>query len=147
MSFHFKRSESIRAGVQRILLSQLEIALNFLSTPDHPLDHRIHEARKCLKRLRALFALVDGSADPELVERERRHVRHAAHALADLRGQAALNETFLSLMKRYPDALALTVVGEIERVLDPGTGATTEAAAQALGTAIEALSSAVCSCN
>jgi CHAD domain-containing protein len=142
LTFRLKRSESIAAGVQRITLAQVDAALDFLSTPDHPLDFRVHEARKCFKRLRALFALMEDNVDAELVESARKHVRHAAHALADLRGQAALAETFNGLVKRYPDGLSLLAIGELERALEPSAATTTDTAAGALASAIEALGGA-----
>jgi CHAD domain-containing protein len=142
LAFHFKRSESIPAGAGRILVSELDLALDSLSSPEQTLDHRVHEARKCLKRVRALLALARGSADAGLVERLRRHVRRAAHALSELRGRAALAEIFLALTKRYPGELPAPLGDELERALNSGASWSSERTAQALAAASDTLTQA-----
>ena len=137
---HFKRSESIAHGVQRLLKSELDSALALLSTSDQSLDYRVHEARKCLKRLRALFALVEDKLDEELVASERACIRVAAHSLADLRSAAALKETFDALIDRYPGTLPSVIVDGVQSVLTRPPESSDAAAA--LNAAIDALGSA-----
>lgn len=71
-------------------------AIDLLGAPGN-LDYRVHEARKHLKRLRAVFALAEGSADARELQRAVRATRRAARALAPLRGQAALVEALEAL--------------------------------------------------
>ena len=140
MASQFKRSESLANGVERQIRRQLDAALELLSTSTRPLDYRVHEARKCLKRLRALFALTEGSLDRDLVERERSLVRSAAHALAELRSAAALSETFTALVERYPGVLSESLVHGVQHTLAQAP----ERAApdKAVADAIEALAKA-----
>jgi CHAD domain-containing protein len=137
LASHFKRSESLAHGAERLLRREFDSAFELLARADQPLDYRVHEARKCLKRLRALLSLVEDSLDPEQVTRTRACIRAAAHALADLRSAAALNETFDALVERYPGSLEAPIVDGVHRALTRPSE-TTDATA-ALTAAVDAL--------
>src|SRR5262245_5088451 len=99
MAYHFEPGEPSGTALKRIAVEEIERTLETLSAGDDGLDDRVHEARKHLKKLRALFALARGSLDHASLRKNVRAVRHAAHALAELRGEAALIECFEALRK------------------------------------------------
>jgi CHAD domain-containing protein len=143
LASHFKRSESLSHGAERLLQREFDSAVELLARAEQPLDYRVHEARKCLKRLRALLALVEDNLDPDQVTRSRTCIRAAAHALAELRSAAALNETFDALVERYPGSLEAQIVDGVHRALTrPAESADTttalSAAVDALGRARDA---------
>jgi CHAD domain-containing protein len=137
LASHFKRSESLAHGAKRLLQREFDSAVELLAQADQPLDFRVHEARKCLKRLRALLSLVEDNVDPEQVTRARACIRAAAHALADLRSSAALNETFDALVERYPGSLEAPIIDGVRRALTRPTESMDTT--QALTAALDAL--------
>ena len=56
MAFQFKKHESIHAGALRIAGEQLSSAIDQLQDSENP--ERVHEARKRIKKLRALLKLI-----------------------------------------------------------------------------------------
>ncbi|MDQ2646406.1 MAG: CHAD domain-containing protein, partial [Myxococcota bacterium] len=118
MAFLFKRSEELPRGVERLLRTEIDAARELLSGPsERSLDYRVHEARKALKRLRALLALVKGSAPDATLERLRELLRTASHALAELRSSAALAEAFRALVADQPMLLEAPLRQAIDAAL------------------------------
>jgi len=118
LAFLFKRSEQLPRGVERLLRTELESALELLSQPsERPLDYRVHEVRKTLKRLRALLTLIRGSAPHAAVEHLRQLLRSAAHSLAELRSSAALAQAFRALLAKRPGVLDEPVREAIDAAL------------------------------
>ena len=57
MTYRFKLNESVSAGASRIGMEQIDIAEARLASRDD-IPTAIHDARRCLKRLRALLRLI-----------------------------------------------------------------------------------------
>ncbi len=70
MSFRLKRREKPRAGISRIVREQGETLLRSIQTQTGPHPESLHEARKCVKRMRALLRLVREILPPERFEEE-----------------------------------------------------------------------------
>ena len=106
MAYRLIRGEGVPAGVRRIAREQLQAAAAHLRSRSGPRDEQIHEARKCMKRLRALARLVRADLGNEAYRRENACFRGVAARLSALRDAAALVETFdaltASLGKRQP---------------------------------------------
>jgi CHAD domain-containing protein len=142
LAFLFKRSEELPRGVERLLRTEIDAARELLSGPsERSLDYRVHEARKALKRLRALLALVKGSAPDATLERLRELLRTASHALAELRSSAALAEAFRALVADQPMLLEAPLRQAIDAALTRPL-VDESAASAALGSAVESLSRA-----
>ena len=60
----------------------------------------VHEARKSIKKLRAVLRLVQKMADPKKVHSVATHLREAAHRLGPMRDAEVLRATVQSLRKR-----------------------------------------------
>jgi CHAD domain-containing protein len=109
--YRFEPFEPTTDAIRRLVCGELDGALEWLGGADRPLDIRIHETRKHLKRLRALLQLSAAAIEPAAVREEMSAARAAAASLAELRGQAALLVAFDDLIERNqrelaPDALA-----------------------------------------
>ena len=106
MAYRLIRGEGVPAGVRRIAREQLQAAVAHLRSRTGPRDEQIHEARKCMKRLRALVRLVRTELGKETYRRENACYRGVAAQLSALRDAAALVETFDALTawlgKRLP---------------------------------------------
>lgn len=77
MAYRFKLGEPIGKGVRRIALEQIDRARTSLGGNGNDHSRAVHDARKCLKRARALLRLVR----PSLGERE---FKDQAHRLRDI---------------------------------------------------------------
>ena len=99
--------EPLSAGLRRMALGQLDLAIELLSDyANTPNERTIHETRKALKRLRALLRLLR----EELGERRFAHeygiLRDAARRLAGARDAQVMVNTFDALLQRHPRKLA-----------------------------------------
>jgi len=142
LAFLFKRSEQLPRGVERLLRTEIDAALQLLSQPsERPLDYRVHEVRKTLKRLRALLTLVKGSAPDATLDRLRQLLRTAAHSLAELRSSAALAHAYGTLLERHPNLLDAPVREAVRAALTKAS-VDESAVEAALKAAIDALSRA-----
>ena len=113
MAYRFSADESLACAIPRIAREQVEGALTALQDDSQPIDSRVHEARKHIKRLRALLALVAPVVDAGPLQDFKALLRSTAHTLAGLRGEAALAESFASLYEHYEHELSS---GEAERI-------------------------------
>lgn len=104
MAFRFRLDEPIQKGFRRIGSEQIERALGQLSAGiDLPTE--IHEARKCLKRVRALLRLGREGLGEQVFEAENRRFADIAGRLAPARDDHVLSETLLKLEAAEHDAL------------------------------------------
>lgn len=101
MAYAFAREESVPDGVQRITCEELDGALAHLTGGDgSPTDDAVHEARKSLKRLRALLRLTRRGLGRDVAGRENAVLRHAGRLLSEVRDATVLLETFEGLVEQ-----------------------------------------------
>ena len=98
MPYQIRISESAQEAVRRIAHEQLGRAITNLELAPTNRDEAIHEARKSLKRLRALVRLVRGELGEQVYRRHNECMRDAARELAGLRDAAALREALEELL-------------------------------------------------
>jgi CHAD domain len=94
-------------GLRRIALAQLDLAIEAIEGHDgvSSPQRRVHEARKALKRLRALLRLVRDELGEQSYARESAVVREAGKRLAQARDAQVLLETLDGLIERRPKTL------------------------------------------
>ncbi|HET9929491.1 MAG TPA: CHAD domain-containing protein [Polyangiaceae bacterium] len=98
--FRLDLNESVPREIRRLLLDELKDGEAALLGTEGSLAERVHEARKRIKRVRAVLALVDGGGPgAELAEACRR----AAARLAGPRGHAALLHSYERLVSLEPE--------------------------------------------
>jgi hypothetical protein len=105
--FALLADERLGAGLRRMALGQLEIAIEALSgagTQRSPAQ-RVHAARKALKRLRALLRLVQGDLGERPYERESALLRAAGVRLTRARDAEVLLITLDGLIAAHPKQL------------------------------------------
>ncbi len=119
--YAFEPSESISGAIPRVAREQLDSSLEWLGGADRPLDRRVHEARKSIKRLRALLALADGSLDVALQRAILGHARAAAQTLARLRDTDALLESLQQFVSRPNHAVSSERLRALQSALSTST--------------------------
>ncbi len=92
-------------GLRRIALGQIDTALDALRGARGSPQERVHEARKALKRLRALLRLLEDVLGENAYERESAVVRDAGRRLAQARDAEVLLSTLDALIDRHPKQL------------------------------------------
>ena len=92
MDYRFKHKEPVAEGVRRIVDEQIDMAIRQLSDrADDPHDG-IHEARKCLKRIRAVLHLLRPTLG-SVYSRENAVFRDVGRELSGIRDAEAVLET------------------------------------------------------
>jgi len=105
--FGLLADERVGEGLRRMALGQLDVAIEAIEGRDGALSpqKRVHEARKALKRLRALLRLVRDELGNDAYARESAVVRETGRRLARARDAEVLLSTMDGLVKRHPKKL------------------------------------------
>jgi CHAD domain-containing protein len=105
--FALQQEERLGVGLRRIALGQLDVAIEMLEGSERRLspEQRVHEARKALKRLRALLRLVQDELGEPAYEREHELLRRGGTRLAKARDAEVLLATLDRLIERRPKRL------------------------------------------
>jgi CHAD domain-containing protein len=106
----------LKEEVRRIASELLADAGHQLASQPKGPHEAIHDARKDIKRLRALYRLVASDAG-DFVDCENERLREIGRALSHLRDSAALVETSAYLAIRTTDRQASTAIGHLRRLL------------------------------
>jgi len=96
MAFRFKLSEPFDEGFRRIASEQIERAQSQLKDAENPVV-AVHEARKALKRLRALLRLARPALGERAFRGENANLREIAGGLSSTRDRHVLLETVAKL--------------------------------------------------
>lgn len=118
MSFHFKPDESLSNGVQRIVSRQIEKALDELAgRTKSTQDEAVHEARKCIKKIRAVARLVRKDLGSRTFARANVRLRDAARPLSEVRDAQILVEAVGRLAKHFSGEVAAADLAAVEQAL------------------------------
>ena len=100
--------ESAGEGLERMALAQLELAIEMLAADNGAVSasEAVHEARKALKRLRALEALLSDQLGEEVVDRDTDVLRRVGRRFAGSRDAEVMIATLDDLLHRYRRQLA-----------------------------------------
>src|SRR6478609_6021350 len=100
MAYRFKLQEPIAQEVRRVALEQIDIAEEKLASKDD-VASAIHDARRCLKRLRALIRLVRPALGDGVYRRESESVASTGRLLAGVRDVHVMRLTAAKLESRF----------------------------------------------
>lgn len=120
MTYRFKLNETAPAGASRIGLEQLDIAKTRLASRDD-IPAAIHDARRCLKRLRALLRLVRPALAESTYRRETNRIAGIGKLLADARDQHVMQQTLAKMETRF-DTLPKSVGVKLIKLMANGGG-------------------------
>jgi CHAD domain-containing protein len=110
-AYRFEAGEPLYDGVGRIARGQLDLTIGRLETAPAEDDggEAVHEARKALKRLRALLRLSRGAIDRHRYRHENGIFRDVGRALSGMRDAQVLLDTVDALTARYSPGLRESV--------------------------------------
>ncbi|HZP47350.1 MAG TPA: CHAD domain-containing protein [Vicinamibacterales bacterium] len=113
MAYRFKPGRSLAADVRRIADRQLSLAIGELrSAGDHRSDAVVHEARRHIKKARALIRLVHTALGDAYVASNRR-LRVANRMLGAIADGEAMVDTLVRLGQKYRDRLPRRTVAAL----------------------------------
>jgi len=117
VEFRFRRGEAVPRAIRRIAGEQLRYAATQLrdSVPENR-DTAVHEARKSIKKVRAVVRLMAGELGA-VAEAENELLRNLALKVSPLRDAAVLVETFDSLQSHFPETASVALVERIRTEL------------------------------
>jgi CHAD domain-containing protein len=105
MAFRVRPEESMMQGLRRLAKKELSSAAEHLHGSKPPGEDAIHEARKSVKKVRAIVDLVKSDNGHGLAGSKRR-LRDANRVLSQARDAAAMNEILSKLLDRQPRPLS-----------------------------------------
>jgi CHAD domain-containing protein len=100
MAYRLERGESVIAGLKRVVQDEIESAGTRLAGDKSGRDEAIHDARKSIKKVRALLRLVSAELGG-VYPRENARLRDIAGKLSEFRDGFVLVETFDDLKKKF----------------------------------------------
>lgn len=112
MAFRLKGRSPLGKDLRRLVGQELDTALAALGRPAIDAE-AIHEARKSIKKIRAVLRLLHDPLGP-LYQAENVRLREAAHRLSALRDVDATGATLRALQQRHPDLVTPDIVQGIE---------------------------------
>jgi len=106
--FALLASETLAVGLRRIAVGQLDLAIEVLTVDGERMlsEGAVHEARKALKRLRALLRLLEDELAEQVFSRENAVLREAGRRLSAARDAEVMVATLAELLRRHPSKLA-----------------------------------------
>lgn len=117
MSYRFKASESISQGIKRIAQEQVAKAITELSNPDTlGVDEAVHQARKRLKKTRAVLRLVRDRLG-QTYKAENARFRDLGRSLAKLRDEKVLIDTLDHLTAHFAKTISSDTFTDLRREL------------------------------
>lgn len=117
MAYRFVSDEPVISGINRIALEELDFAIAQLRGADESRrDEGIHEARKCIKKLRGIVRLLMPGLG-EAGTKDNITLRDTGRALSTLRDAAALIETVETLSEQHPADPAMEQLAVVRSAL------------------------------
>jgi CHAD domain-containing protein len=118
-AFRLKEGEPVPDGIRRIAYGRIDDALDELNgKTDSGPEESVHEARKDMKKLRALLRLVRDEIGEKTFRRESDAFRDAARELAGLRDADVMLATLGDLEKRHPEEFPAGAAGGLRQALE-----------------------------
>jgi CHAD domain-containing protein len=117
MAYRFKQGEPVSKAIKRMVRGEIRFAVEQLSgRKGADRDEAIHEARKSVKKIRALLRLVQAELG-NTYRFENTRFRDVGRRLSEFRNAAAMLELLDSLEKKYKDKLKARALDSVRRGL------------------------------
>lgn len=111
--FTLGADEPLSVGLRRLSLDEFDRAIGGL-TQGSDLDQAVHEARKSMKRLRALLRLIRDTLGEDVYRAENERLRDAGRLIGPVRDSAVLVAEVSGIRQRYSSHLRRTTMEGIE---------------------------------
>lgn len=116
MAFELSQHKHLEDELAKIVRKELRATAGALTSPETTFEEVVHEARKSVKKVRAVTALLE-QAGATVPRKDRKRLKTAARALSELRDSAAIIESLDRVHRRYPKRLPVHSYGILRRAL------------------------------
>ncbi|MFD0986396.1 CHAD domain-containing protein [Methyloligella solikamskensis] len=116
MGYSLDPALPVTHSVRQVALSELDSARSWLADDD--IHAGIHNARKCLKRLRSLLQLIEPGIPVPLFEYLQSRLRDIGRELSPARDAQALIETLDKLERKWPKLAQSEIFGQMREWLE-----------------------------
>src|SRR5262245_1535912 len=116
MAFQLRSDESVADGLRRLARKELRNTRNGLRQESPPSDEAIHEARKSVKKVRAIAHLIDADDGKGLAASPKK-LRRVSRTLSALRDVDAMIQMLTQLRERNPRLMSEHSFAPLERWL------------------------------
>jgi hypothetical protein len=140
MTYRFKLQEPVAQGFCRIGLEQIDIAVAKLASKDD-VATAIHDARRCLKRLRALLRLLRPGLAEAVYRREAERLAGIGRLLSGARDLFVMQQTLAKLEDRF-GSLPNGAAGRLRKLMADGHARNRRSSADARRQALQRLDQA-----
>lgn len=120
MTYRFKLNETLAAGATRIGVEQIDMAQSRLASRDE-IATAVHNARRSLKRLRALLRLIRPALPETIYRREANRLSGIGKLLASARDQHVMQQTLAKIEAGF-EGVAKSVSAKLAKLLANGAG-------------------------
>lgn len=117
-SFRLEPGERLAVGLRRLSLREIESAVSGFYDGEEFFGHAVHEARKSMKRIRALLRLVRFEIGEKAYRFENLAMRDTARMVSDVRSSAVAVETVSGVRRLYGALLAEQTFEELQDRLE-----------------------------
>jgi CHAD domain-containing protein len=118
-SYRLRGDETVPKGIARIARGRIDHAIEELEgKTDSSSGEAVHEARKDMKKLRAVVRLVRDEIGKDVYRRENASIRDAGRELAGVRDADVMLATLGDLEERYADELGPDATGPLRQALE-----------------------------
>ena len=123
MAYRFRKSEGLGVGTRRIARELVDHAVKIAESSSLPTETQTHEARKAVKKLRALLRLVRPAIETASnYKKSDKALRDAARVLSDLRDDDVMKSTLTELVDATDGARTLAKTSKITKALATADG-------------------------
>jgi CHAD domain-containing protein len=117
MAFRIRPDESVSHGLRRLATKTLKAARAELRRRTPPTDEAIHEARKGVKKVRAIVEAIGAGDDGRPTGKARKRLRRINRVLSPLRDADAMLATLAKLKSRNPRLFTEHTFARVRREL------------------------------
>src|SRR3981189_1948536 len=112
MAYRLRQQESVADGLRRLARKALQSARDRLRRTSPPSDEAVHEARKSVKKVRAIVRLIE-AAGGRGIGKSKKQLRTVNRTLSRLRDADVMIESLAMLRHDYPHLLSEHTVARV----------------------------------
>jgi CHAD domain-containing protein len=139
MAYKLSPEESFSEGIKRIVSEQIDKSLDNLNSATRNKDVVVHDARVCLKKIRAVLRMIQDSLGDKTFEEEDVAYRDVARRLSKVRDSTAMLEIVDKVTAHFSDQLAEDAFDKIRANLQRSKTAQRRGAKTAISAAAKSL--------
>lgn len=117
MAYELTNTESVAENIKRIINEELEGAIYSLENPQNRPEEAIHNVRKRIKKIRAVFRLIRNEISAKLFRQENIRYRNIGHMMSHVRDATVMINTLGRLKGKYRKAIPTTAYNKARQTL------------------------------